>query len=140
MDEFDLIPYTVLESLSKKSTELSLNRDLWGGWLGILGLGNKLRNFGDRIEIIKERLLNVNEDQDQRILFWIRERKYQVHAADDIFDEIATENLQLDDGKVRCSFCCMNRFFYQLRLYIQLEMIRDSLDFKEFHVAEEGNN
>ncbi|KAK2420152.1 putative disease resistance protein RGA1 [Trifolium repens] len=130
MDEFDLIPYTVLESLSKKSTELSLNRDLWGGWLGILGLGNKLRNFGDRIEIIKERLLNVNEDQDQRILFWIRERKYQVHSADDIFDEIATENLQLDDGKVRCSFCCMNRFFYQLRLYIQLDMIRDSLDLK----------
>lgn len=89
------------------------------------GLYAKLERLRARVEVIKA----IFEDDHNKIdKDWIREIKDQVYAADDFFDEIATEILRLDGGKVRSLFSCINAFVFRLQIAREIDEIGKSLE------------
>ncbi|GAU39616.1 hypothetical protein TSUD_276570 [Trifolium subterraneum] len=124
MAQFELIPYSVVESL-----ENNLYRLASSDFGRIPGVVNELRKLHNTIVRIRAVFLDANEipKRYSSTSVWLRNLKYQLLVADDFFDEIATESLQLkrlDCGKVCGFFSCKNGFVFRIQIARKIEEIR----------------
>jgi len=120
----ELIPF---ESLIHKLTMIASHN-----FGRVHGLNDKLERLCDVVEMIKAMLMDYDSKTDkhvtEEIQIRIRDIKDQVYAADDFIDEIATEILRLDGGKVRSLFSCINAFVFRLQIAREIDEIGERFE------------
>ncbi|GAU39609.1 hypothetical protein TSUD_276490 [Trifolium subterraneum] len=122
-NDYESVPYSVVSSLLNNLNNLISLTD-FGKTYGVADL---LKNILSNIEKMNSNLPEVERKKNETdILQWLRRSKPLLLAADDLFDDIAAENLLLPNPrlnfkrKVRRFFSSSNLFVYRSQIAREL--------------------
>ncbi|GAU36114.1 hypothetical protein TSUD_277260 [Trifolium subterraneum] len=122
-NKYESVPYSVVSSLLNNLNYLISSSDFGKTY----GVADQLQNIQSNIQDMNSKLPEVERKKTTDILQWLRRSKPLLLAADDLFDDIATDNmLLLPDGplncmrKVRRFFSSSNLFVYRSRIAREL--------------------
>lgn len=117
----ELLPYGEVASLGNK-----LKSSAWREIGEIYGITDKMQDLISNLEEIERLFLDADDNQEEDgIQVLIRNLKGAVQAADDFFDDIATQILRL---KVIRFFYCTERIAFQLQVYHKSKKIQKKIN------------
>lgn len=129
MAGLELLPYGEVASLGNK-----LKSTAWREIGEIYGITDKMQDLISNLDEIERLFLDADDNQEEDgIQVLIRKLKDAVQAADDFFDDIATQILRLKSQhgltwKVIRFFSCTERIAFQLQIYHKSKKIQKKIN------------
>lgn len=121
--EYEAVPYSVVSNLMNNLTLLSSN-DFGRAY----GVTEQLENIKSKVADINSKLVDVDRRQEKKyVLLWLRSFKSFILAADDLFDEIATD-LLIRDLKGKVSIFSAKQILYRRKIARELKETQKKVD------------
>ncbi|KAL6327844.1 hypothetical protein AAG906_026518 [Vitis piasezkii] len=126
------IPFSLIEKLLMK-----LGSSIYGEIGLMYGVRNELGKLQDKLSMIKAVLVDAEEQQQRShaVATWVQRLKDVVYDADDLFDDIATEELRRKTevqgriaGQVGDFFSSSNHLAFRFKMGHRIKDIRERLD------------